>query len=317
LIIITGGAGFIGSNLVRAFNNAGREDIVVVDDLSEGRKFANISDCHIADYLDKDEFRKIINTENNNFENPEIVFHLGACSDTTEWDGRFMLDNNFSYSQELLNFCTQLKIPFIYASSASVYGSNTQFSEDRSCEKPINVYAYSKLLFDNYVRALLSRTKSQVVGLRYFNVFGRGESHKGAMSSVIYQFNKQLNESDRVKLFEGHGEYSSGEQSRDFVHVEDIVKLNFWFMQKPKISGIYNAGTGEPRTFNDVAKTVIEWHGHGDIEYIPFPEKLKGSYQSYTKADLSQLNSIGCKNEFQTLEAGVKEYLTWLNRTAV
>lgn len=317
MIIITGGAGFIGSNLVRAFNNAGREDIVVVDDLSDGCKFENIADCHIADYLDKDEFRKIININNKHFENPEIVFHLGACSDTTEWDGRFMLDNNFSYSKELLHFCTQLKVPFIYASSASVYGANTEFGENRSNEKPINVYAYSKLLFDNYVRVLIGKSESQIIGLRYFNVFGRGEAHKGAMSSVVYQFNKQLNTSAKVKLFEGDDEFLPGEQLRDFIHVDDIIKLNLWFMNKPQVSGVYNAGTGVPRTFNDVAKAVIEWHSHGDIEYIPFPEKLKGSYQSYTKADLSQLNSIGCKNEFQSLEAGVKEYLDWLNRTAV
>jgi ADP-L-glycero-D-manno-heptose 6-epimerase len=313
VIIVTGGAGFIGSNLVKALNQIGREDLIVVDDLSDGSKFRNIVDCTIADYLDKDEFRQMIESGNNSFGKLDMVFHQGACSDTTEWNGRKMLDNNYSYSKQLLHYCLQDKTPFIYASSAAVYGVGDEFSEQASSEKPINVYAYSKLLFDNYVRRVMKSVDSQIVGLRYFNVYGPGEAHKGKMASVAYHLNNQLLGNTRVKLFDASDGYAAGEQQRDFIYVDDAVAINLWFMQESQHSGIFNAGTGTPRSFNDVAKAVIDWHGCGEIDYIPFPEKLRGCYQSFTKADLTQLSSVGCKYQCLTLEAGMNDYLAWLN----
>ena len=315
MIIVTGGAGFIGSNLVRALNISGRKDLVVVDDLSDGHKFQNMADCSISDYFDKDEFAQIIESGKRKFDKIDAVFHLGACSDTTEWDGRMMLDNNYRYSKEVLHFCMQNKIPLIYASSAAVYGVGDTFTESSECENPINVYAYSKLLFDNYVRRVMGKAESQIVGLRYFNVYGRGEAHKGEMASVAYQFNKQILENSKVKLFEGISGYSDGEQLRDFIYVDDVVAISRWFMSAPQVSGIFNVGTGDPHTFNDMAKTVIDWHGHGEIEYISFPEKLRNNYQSFTKANLARLRSIGCDYKCNSLESGMKEYLGWLNKT--
>ena len=312
MIIVTGGAGFIGSNLVRALNHVGREDLIVVDDLSNGEKFRNIADCVIADYLDIDEFRTIMEC-NKDLEQLDIVFHQGACSDTTEQDGRYMMDNNYRYSKELLHYCLRGKTPFIYASSAAVYGASEEFIENEAYENPVNVYAYSKLLFDNYVRRHIGEVDSQVVGLRYFNVYGQGEAHKGAMASVAYQLNRQLLDSNKLRLFEGSGGYGPGEQQRDFVHVDDAVAINMWFMQESKKSGIFNVGTGAPRSFNDVAKIIIEWQDKGQIEYISFPEDLKRSYQSFTKANLTLLRSVGCSHTFKSLESGLNDYLSWLN----
>ncbi len=315
MIIVTGGAGFIGSNLVRALNISGRKDLLVVDDLSDGHKFQNIADCSISDYFDKDEFAQIIENGKRAFDKIDAVFHLGACSDTREWDGRVMLDNNYRYSKVVLHFCMQNKIPLIYASSAAVYGVGDRFTESSECENPINVYAYSKLLFDNYVRGVMGKAESQIVGLRYFNVYGRGEAHKGEMASVAYQFNRQILENSKVKLFEGTSGYSDGNQLRDFIHVDDAIAISRWFMSAPLVSGIFNVGTGNPHTFNDMAKLVIDWHGHGEIEYISFPEKLRNNYQSFTKADLTRLRSNGCDYECNSLESGMKEYLGWLNKT--
>jgi ADP-L-glycero-D-manno-heptose 6-epimerase len=312
VIIITGGAGFIGSNLVRALNMAGREDLIVVDDMSDGNKFRNIVDSVIEDYLDIDEFRKVMES-NIELGNIDVIFHQGACSDTTEQDGRFMMDNNYRYSKQLLHYSLQRKIPFIYASSAAVYGTGNKFIEQVSYEKPINVYAYSKLLFDNYVRRIIKNGDSQVVGLRYFNVYGPGESHKGAMASVAYHLNNQLLESGKLSLFEGNEGYEPGEQQRDFIHVDDAVAINLWFMLEAQHSGIFNVGTGTARSFNDVAKSVIQWHKKGTINYIEFPEKLKGSYQSFTKANLKHLRKVGCDHHCKTLEAGMNDYLNWLN----
>jgi len=312
VIIVTGGAGFIGSNLVRALNHAGREDLIVVDDMSDGNKFTNIADCVISDYLDKDEFRKIVQS-NDGLGKIDVIFHQGACSDTTELDGRFMLDNNYSYSKQILHFCLQKKTPFIYASSAAVYGTGDEFIEEESHENPINLYAYSKLLFDNYVRRALSSATTQIIGLRYFNAYGPGEAHKGHMASVAYHLNNQLSVESSVKLFKGSGGYAAGEQQRDFIHVDDVVAINLWFMQQQEHSGIFNIGTGISRSFNDVAQTVIDWYGRGEIRYIDFPDKLAGSYQSFTKANLSRLRGVGCDHVCKTLEAGMRDYLDWLN----
>lgn len=307
--IVTGGAGFIGSNLVRALGAKTTDDIVVVDDLSDGHKFANIADLGIADYLDIDEFAELLESDPGYLKQVQSVFHQGACSTTTQWDGRFMMRNNYTYSKKLLHQCLQNKIPFIYASSAAVYGGAQTFSESSANELPLNVYGYSKLLFDQYVRRIKLDAGQQVVGLRYFNVYGPREQHKGSMASVAYHFNQQLIRDGEVRLFDGSGGYAAGEQRRDFVFVDDICEMNTWFFERRAVSGIYNAGTGKARTFNAVADAVIDWHGKGSKRYIEFPEHLQGAYQSYTQADLTQLRATGYDLKFHDVDAGVKAYL--------
>jgi len=313
MIVVTGGAGFIGSQLVSGLNKLGREDILVVDDLSDGKKFENLAVNKIADYIDKSDFRRLIDKGGQLCEKIDLIFHQGACSTTTEWDGQYMMDNNYTYSKEALHFCLERSIPFIYASTAAVYGINSIFIEDPENECPVNVYGYSKLLFDNYVRGLNADIKSQVAGLRYFNVFGPGEAHKKGMASVVYHFNNQIKETGELKLFEGSHGYADGEQLRDFVFVDDIVKVNLWLMNKPNVSGIFNVGTGNSNCFNDVANAVINWHGKGKINYIPFPDALKESYQSFTEADLGMLRSVGYEHEFTSLKVGINSYLDVLN----
>ena len=313
MIVVTGGAGFIGSQLVAGLNKLGREDIIVVDDLTDGKKYENLVVNKIADYLDKAEFRKLISERNNLCDQIEFIFHQGACSTTTEWDGQYMMDNNYTYSKELLHFCLERTIPFVYASSAAVYGVNTKFSEEPANEQPVNVYGYSKLLFDNYVRKLTTDIESQVVGLRYFNVYGPRETHKAGMASVVFHFNNQIKETGELKLFEGTDGYADGEQLRDFVFIDDVVNINLWMMEHPKASGVFNVGTGKANSFNDVANNVVEWHGKGSVKYIAFPEKLRGSYQSFTEANLTALRSVGCDYEFTSLNDGVNAYLNALN----
>lgn len=317
MIIVTGGAGFIGSNLVRALNQRGESDIVVVDHLVNGRKMHNLADLDIADYLDKAEFIEKI--ESSGFLGKvRAVFHQGACSATTEWDGRFVMENNYDYSKRLLHWCMAKNAPFIYASSASVYGSGRHgFRVERECEHPINMYAYSKFQFDQYIRHLLPETAIPIVGFRYFNVYGPREQHKGAMSSTAFHFNRQIIEQKKTKLFEGCDGMADGEQKRDFVHVDDVVDVNLWFYEHPEQRGIYNIGTGKAETFNAVAQAVIDWHQEGSIEYIPFPEHLKGAYQSYTQADISGLRQAGYEKEFLNVKQGVARYLDWLNAAGV
>ncbi len=318
MIIVTGGAGFIGSNIVKALNERGREDILVVDNLKNGVKFANIADCEIYDYMDRDDFIAMIQDGEGFGERISAIFHEGACSATTEWDGRFMMKNNYEYSKHLLHYCLERYIPFIYASSASVYGGADRpelFVEKRENERPLNVYGYSKFQFDQYVRRALVRAhNSQVVGLRYFNVYGPRESHKGSMASVAYHFNNQVHENGKVRLFEGTDGYGNGEQRRDFIYVGDAVDVNLWLMDNPGVSGFFNVGTGRSQTFNDVANAVLKWHGRGEIEYIPFPDHLKGRYQSFTQADISALRAAGYDKPFKTVEEGVPLYMEWLNR---
>jgi ADP-L-glycero-D-manno-heptose 6-epimerase len=311
MIIVTGGAGFIGSNIIQALNARGRTNILVVDDLTDGTKFANIADAQLADYLDKHEFLQRLEA-GDEFGGIEAVLHQGACSTTTEWDGRYMMENNFRYSKVLLHWCLERRTPFIYASSAATYGGGTVFNEDPQFERPLNVYGYSKVLFDQYVRRILPSAESQIAGFRYFNVYGPREQHKGSMASVAFHLNKQLLAEGKVKLFEGCDGYGDGEQRRDFVYVGDVVDVNLWFLDHSEVSGIFNVGTGRSQSFNEVANGVLKAHGCGELIYVPFPDKLKGRYQSFTEADLSRLRAAGYEEAFLTVEQGVERYMAWL-----
>ena len=319
MIIVTGGAGFIGSNIVQGLNARGIDDVLVVDDLTDGTKFKNIVDARIADYMDKDDFLDGILGGDFDDIKIEAIFHQGACSSTTEWDGQFMMENNYEYSKTLLSFCQSKNVPFIYASSASVYGGGSVFKEDLANEEPLNVYGYSKFLFDQYVRKLGSSNHqditSQVVGLRYFNVYGPREQHKGSMASVAFHLNNQILEKGGVKLFAGCDGYGDGEQVRDFVYVSDVVDVNLWFLDNPAVSGIFNCGTGKSQPFNDVAKGVLDHHKKGSLSYIPFPDHLVGHYQSFTEADLTELRATGCNVSFKTVNEGVASYMEWLNNS--
>jgi len=312
MIIVTGGAGFIGSNIVKGLNQRGRRDILVVDDLKDGTKFLNLVDCEILDYLDKDDFIARVRSGAGFGDPVEAIFHEGACSATTEWDGVYMMENNYEYSKTLLHYCMEQHAACLYASSASVYGGGEVFSESREHESPLNVYGYSKFLFDQYVRRILPQAPSQVVGFRYFNVYGPREQHKGSMASVAYHLGQQLSAGGNPRLFAGCDGYGDGEQRRDFIYIDDVVDVNLWFLDNPDKSGIVNLGTGSCQSFKDVAMAVIGWFGRGEIEYIPFPDHLRGRYQSFTEADMSTLRALGYQRPFRTVEAGVPLYMDWL-----
>ena len=309
MIIVTGCNGFIGSNLVSQLNKLGFKNIIGVDDLSKKENLLNIAHCEIAELLDIEEFERDYLQKDNSLSQVEKIFHQGACSDTMEWDAEYIIKNNYSFSQKLLDFAERNSIAFIYASSASVYGDGKEFEEIRENENPINLYAFSKYLFDQLVRQKITDNKIQIVGLRYFNVYGPNESHKGHMASVAYHLHEQLKEGKDVQLFEGSGGFGPGEQRRDFIYVDDVVKVNLWFMNQPDISGIFNVGTGKSQTFNEVAKAVIEWHGKGSIRYIPFPKELIDSYQSFTEANIDKLRQAGYQEDFLDVQSGVKLYL--------
>ena len=315
--IVTGAAGFIGSRLVRGLNRRGVSEIIAVDNLAHGDKFRNLAACEIADYVDQAQLAAHLDSLEGAV---EAVFHQGACSDTLETDGRYMMENNYAYSRRLLDWCQDEEVPLLYASSASVYGAGRKFAEDRANESPLNVYAYSKFLFDQVVRTRLPERTSQIVGLRYFNVYGPNEYHKGRMASVALHAYEQLHSVGRVKLFAGADGYRDGEQRRDFIFVDDAVAVNLWFLERRGVSGIFNCGTGRAQTFNRLAVAVINAvHGtqatlhdivaKGLIEYVPFPPELAGKYQSFTEADLSRLREAGYPGEFMTVEQGVAAYV--------
>jgi ADP-L-glycero-D-manno-heptose 6-epimerase len=315
--VVTGAAGFIGSKLVEGLNRRGISDIIAVDNLAHADKFRNLAGCEIADYIDQDEFLSRLESLDGAV---EALFHQGACSDTMETDGRYMMANNFTYSRRLLDWCQDEEVPLIYASSASVYGAGPEFREERRCERPLNVYGYSKFLFDQVVRRRLRGRTAQIVGLRYFNVYGPNESHKGRMASVAFHAFNQLRAEGRVKLFAGAEGYRDGEQRRDFIYVDDAVAVNLWFLERGDVSGVFNCGTGRAQTFNRLAAAVInavkgtsatlhDLVAQGLIEYIPFPPALAGKYQSHTEADLGRLRAAGYAGEFMPVEAGAAAYV--------
>lgn len=313
MIIVTGAAGFIGSNIIKGLNARGITDILAVGDLSDGKKYKNLSMVTYRDYMDYEEFlAKVI--AGGAFESKvEAVFHEGACSDTMEWDGRYMMKNNFTYSKHLLHYCLERKIPFLYASSAAVYGGSTVFDDNATEQYPLNVYGYSKWQFDQYVQPFLRTAESQIVGFRYFNVFGPHEHHKGRMASVAFHLMNQLKDKGVVKLFGAYGGYSDGAHERDFVFVDDVVAVNLWFYEHGDQSGIFNLGTGKARPFQAIADKLIALNGSGTIEYIPFPDALKGAYQCYTQANINKLRDAGCDVVFHSLEDGLENYFNWFH----
>ncbi|MGH8714960.1 MAG: ADP-glyceromanno-heptose 6-epimerase [Casimicrobiaceae bacterium] len=330
-IVVTGAAGFIGSHLVKALNARGETRIIAVDNLRQADKFRNLVDCDIAEYFDQDDFPLRL-ADGELDDDIAAVLHQGACSDTMETDGRFMLANNYRYSMSLLRHCQDNDIPFIYASSAAVYGAGPAFREEPEAEAPLNVYGYSKLLFDQHVRRTLPERTAQIVGLRYFNVYGPREAHKGRMASVVWHFYSQYRDSGKVRLFEGSGGYAAGEQRRDFISVDDVVKVNLDFLDHPQRSGIFNIGTGAATTFNAVAAATVnacraangapalpfeDLHRTGAIEYIGFPPGLAGQYQSFTQADLACLRAAGYSAPMQDVAHGVPAcVMAWFAQAA-
>ena len=326
MIVVTGAAGFVGSNIVRGLNRRGHTNILAVDDLTDGDKFVNLVGGQISDYMHKDDFRRGV--LEGFLPGVRAVFHQGACSDTTERNGHFMMDNNYRVTLELFEYCQSHKIPFIYASSAAVYGAGPIYVEDLANERPLNVYGYSKFLFDQVVRARMSSLTAQVVGLRYFNVYGPQEQHKGRMASVAFHNMNQFQAEGHVRLFGGWDGYADGGQMRDFISVDDVVDVNLHFLEHPKVSGIFNCGTGRAQPFNDVASAVVnamrgiqgkpalsleDLVKQGMLRYVEFPEDLKGRYQSYTQADVAALRKAGFTAPMRDVQTGVTEYVQALH----
>lgn len=329
MIVVTGAAGFIGSNLVRGLNERGLSNILAVDDLTDGDKFVNLVQGRIADYMHKDDFRRAV--REGFLPGVRAVFHQGACSDTTERNGQYMMDNNYRVTLELFEYCQTHKIPFIYASSAAVYGAGPVYVEDLANEKPLNVYGYSKFLFDQVVRARMATSTAQVVGLRYFNVYGPQEQHKGRMASVAFHNMNQFLAEGHVRLFGGWDGYPDGGQMRDFISVRDVVDVNLHFFDHPEQSGIFNCGTGRAQPFNDVAMAVVNTMrqlrgeqalsldalvAEGLLRYVDFPNDLKGRYQSYTQADVTALRVAGFTKAMRDVQTGVSEYVRALHASA-
>lgn len=324
-VVVTGAAGFIGGNLLRGLNAIGIDDIVAVDDLTDARKFHNLAAARIADYVDHRQFYDLL--ESGRLGRFDAIIHEGACSDTMEHNGQLMMELNYRCSRRLLEVCEATGARLLYASSAAVYGGGNRFTEAPDNEHPLNVYGYSKLLFDNVVRQR-QQSSPQVAGFRYFNVYGPGEAHKDRMASVAFHHMNQFREEGQVRLFGAYDGYGPGEHRRDFVHVDDLVKVKLWFLEHPEVSGIFNLGTGQAQPFNDIAMTVVnsilkrdqqpalslsEQVQKGLIDYIEFPDALKGKYQSFTQADISRLREVGYDAPFLSVEQGVAAYVEQLS----
>jgi ADP-L-glycero-D-manno-heptose 6-epimerase len=322
MYIVTGGAGFIGSNLVHELNFHGITDILIVDDFANSRKLFNLQGARFVDYMDKREFRRALREKALQIRDLDAIFHQGACVDTLVDDGVYMMDNNLTCSKEIFEYAIGKRAPLVYASTAAVYGLSgpSHFAPTPENERPLNIYGFSKLAFDQHVRHRIARESPPitVVGLRYFNVYGPREEHKGRMASVMHHFSKQIRENGKVRLFEGSGGYGNGEQRRDFVFVRDLARLNMFFAQvgpyalessKPlkTYQAVVNAGSGRARSFNEVANALMLVHGNAEIEYVPFPADLQGRYQHFTEADLTGLRVTGCDLEFTQLEDGIQE----------
>jgi len=306
--IVTGGAGFIGSNLVRALNRRGVSDILIVDDLRQGEKHLNLNALQFSDIVDTAHVAALI---------PKLagaridsVFHQGACSDTTEKDGRTMMDANYESSKAWFHFAVG-HCPFLYASSAAIYGDGKAgFKEQAACEWPLNVYGFSKLAFDNWVRRRLHECRTPVVGLRYFNVYGPQENHKGRMASVVFKLHQQASRGEDPTIFEGSAKFL-----RDFVFVDDVVDVNLFFLDKGDAHGIYNCGSGRAESFQELAAATVSHFPKLRVKEIPFPADLQGKYQAFTRADLGALRHAGYKREFTTLAEGVRRYVGVLDST--
>lgn len=324
-IIVTGGAGFIGSNIIHGLNQRGLTNIIAVDNLTNGDKALNLVDLAISDYVDKNRFYESLLA--GDFGPIDAIFHEGACSSTTEQDGRYMMGNNYDASKKLLTYCQNTGTRLLYASSAAIYGASTIFTEAATYEKPLNVYGYSKLLFDQIVRRALPKLTTQVAGFRYFNVYGPREQHKGSMASVAFHNFNQFMVEGRVQLFGEYGHCKSGQQMRDFIAIKDLVAAKLWFFDHPEHSGIFNLGTGKAQPFNDVAVAVVntvralrglsplcleDMVRTGILDYIPFPDILRGRYQCFTQADMHQLRTTGCDTPFANVAQGVADYITHL-----
>ena len=322
MYIVTGGAGFIGSNIVHELNAHGISEILIVDNMANVQKFQNLHGARYVDYMDKREFRRALVENALGLASVEAILHQGACSNTLEDDGVYMMDNNFEYTKEVLRYAIEVGAPLVFASTAAVYGLSGpgHFTPTLENERPLNIYGYSKLAFDHYFRhqVALGRVPITAVGLRYFNVYGPREQHKGRMSSVMHHFTKQMKETGKVKLFAGTGGYADGEQRRDFVYVRDLARLNMFFAEigpyapargeeSTLYRGVVNAGSGAASTFNQVAHALMQVHGAVPIEYVAFPADLEGRYQHFTEADLSGLRELGCDLAMTGLEAGVRE----------
>ncbi|MDP3822906.1 MAG: ADP-glyceromanno-heptose 6-epimerase [Burkholderiales bacterium] len=327
-VVVTGAAGMIGSNLVHGLNKIGIDDVIAVDEMTDGQKYKNLLGANVSDYFDREEFYSRFTR--GDFGRVDAVLHQGACSDTMEHNGRFMLDNNYRCSKDLLDACQAQGTRLLYASSAATYGGSASFVETPEFERPLNVYGYSKLLFDNVVRRVLPASGTQIAGFRYFNVYGPREQHKARMASVAFHHFNQFNDTGKVKLFGEYGGYGPGQQSRDFVFVDDVVAVNLWFLAHPDRSGIFNLGTGRAQPFNDVAVATVnaaralkgepalaldELVRRGLVEYIDFPAALVGKYQSFTQADLTRLRATGCDHRFADVASGVQAYVNWLAQT--
>lgn len=309
-IIVTGGAGFIGSNVVKRLNELGVDRIFIVDNLNTSEKWKNLVDLTFEDYIHKDEFIEKI----DDFKiSTRAIIHLGARSSTTEKDVDFLMKNNYEYTKKLATWSIRNNVRFIYASSAATYGDGSKgFNDEHSLIpqlKPLNAYAYSKQIFDLW--ALKNGVLDKIVGLKYFNVYGPGEAHKGDMRSMVLKAYEQIKRDGKIRLFKSYNPaYRDGEQMRDFIYVKDAVEMTLFFLERTEINGIFNIGTGIPRSWNDLAKAVFSSLGiTPKIEYIDMPEDIKGKYQYFTKADMGKLKKAGYDKPTFSLEKGVEDYI--------